>query len=122
MNTEEAQKKSEELFPYNVNESSHVTDKLRSAFLLGFGIGNEKINNVLRIDKYYCKVDYTCNTLNNMKSLIENNLNDNKDIQNTLLKNIELIRKANNDLRSWGHDLRNKLLKIYIIFDKEIKK
>ena len=121
MDTEQAHKKAEELFPYNATEQPlHITEKLRSAFLLGFGIGNEKINNILRIEKYGCNVDYTCDKLNNMKSLIETHLNDNKVVQKSLLELIEIVRSANTDLRDWGHDLRSKLLKIYSIFDKEI--
>jgi len=120
MDTEQAHKKARELFPFNPNEKSEATEKLRSAFMMGFGIGNEKMNNIIRIEKYGCKVDYTCDKLNGMKSLIEAHLNDNKVVQKSLLELIDKVRIANSDLRDWGHDLRGKLLKIYNVFN-EIK-
>ena len=118
MSTEEINKKAEELFPYNSTVTSHVTEKLRSAFLLGYGIGKEKMNDIIRVDKYGCKIDYTCDKLNSMKSLVEAHLNDNKIVQGSLLQLIERVRISNSDLRDWGHDLRNKLLKIYNVFNE----
>lgn len=119
MNTEEAHKKSEELFPYKPTESSHITDGLRKAFLIGFGIGNEKMNNIIKLDKYPCIVNYSCDKLNCMKSLVEHKVTDDA-VRKRLLELIEVVRSANTDLRDWGHELRRKLIKIYNIFDKEI--
>jgi hypothetical protein len=118
MTTEEINKKAEELFPYNPTISSQITDKLRGAFLLGYGIGKEKMNDIIRVDKYGCKVDYTCDKLNSMQSLIEFHLNDNKVVQKSLLDLIERVRVANSELRDWGHNLRGKLLKIYNVFNE----
>jgi len=118
MDTEQAHKKARELFPFNPDEKTEVTEKLRSSFMMGFSIGKEQMNNIIRVEKYGSGVDFTCDKLNSMKSLVEVHLNDNKIVQKSLLDLIERVRVANSDLRDWGHNLRGKLLKIYNVFNE----
>lgn len=117
MDTQEAHKKAEELFPYSDTEASQITDKLRNAFLLGFGIGNEKINNTIRIHKYWCEVEFSCSRIDSLKSMIISNVSK-KTNKDRMLESLEEIRTTNSNLRDWGHDLRRKLIKVYKIFDE----
>ena len=66
--------------------------------------------------EYGCEVDYTCGKIDSMRDTIKDYLVGqvalgNEGVLDSLLNNLEGLRKSITELRDWGHDLRYLLLK-----------
>lgn len=67
--------------------------------------------------EYGCDVDYTCSKIDSMRDVIKDRLvgrqvaAGNEGVLDSLLNNLEGLRKSITELRDWGHDLRYLLLK-----------
>jgi hypothetical protein len=60
------------------------------------------------LNKYPCTIPFSCVNINQLKSSIEHHAP--KEIVESMIKTLEQIRTANDQLRTWGHEMRVKVI------------
>lgn len=68
--------------------------------------------------KYKCEIDFTCPKLNQIKSIVNGNIED-ETTKQVLNNYIEELRIDIDKLRNWGHNLRKELIKLELTQNKK---